>query len=148
MNARREFASTSSSLSLIDARHERALGHALRLRQHERAERERVQREAVDVRGHDQAQHRPAGHRRREQQAAPAAGPVEQRTEHRRDDGERRQREQEVEQDLRARLAGRGAEEQRVGERHRDEHVTRDADRVREREPRERRERRRLEPGP
>ena len=61
---------------------------------------------------------------------------------------ERRERQQEVEQDLRARLARRRAEEQRVGERDRDEHVARDADGVRERQPRERRERRRLEPGP
>ena len=115
---------------------------------HERAERERVQGEAVDVRGHDEAQHRAARHRRREQQASPPARAVDHRTEHRRDEGERGQREHEVQQDLRARLAGRGAEEQRVGERHRDEHVTGDTDRVREGEPRKRRERRRLEPGP
>ena len=64
------------------------------------------------------------------------------------DHGERREREQEVQQHLRARLAGRRAEEQRVRERHRHEHVAGDADRVRERQPRERWERRRLEPGP
>ena len=132
MNARREFASTSSSLFLIDAGHERALGHDLRLRQHERAERERIEREAVDVRGHHQAQHRP---RRPSSPRTSGAGRPAVRSSSGPNTGattrERRHRQQRGTAAPSGRAcAGRRAEEQRVGERHRHEHVAGHADRV------------------
>ena len=98
MNASRELASTSSPLFLMTPGTSALLVTRLRLRQHERPERERIQGQAVDVRGHDQAQHGSAGHRRREQQASPPAGAVDHRAEDRRDERKRRQGEHEVEE--------------------------------------------------
>ena len=61
MIARREFASTSSSLSDDHGRDERALGDRLALREHERAERERIEQQVVDVARHQDREQRPAG---------------------------------------------------------------------------------------
>ena len=123
-------------VGVVDDRgHERALGDRMPLRQHEHRERERVQEELVDGAGHQQGEDRPPAEGGRDEQAAPAARPVEQGTEHRRDDRERRHREDEVQDDLAAGSRRRRAEEDRVGEGDRHEHVAAHADRVRERQP-------------
>ena len=67
--------------------------------------------------GHDDRQHRAPGERHRQRRAPPALQAVEQRPDHRRDDGEGRHGDREVEGDVRLALGGRRGEEQRVGQR-------------------------------
>ena len=102
MNARREFASTSSPLFLITPGTSALLVTLCVFESTSATNASGYSAQPVHVRGHDQAQQRPRSHRRREHQPPATAGPVDQRAEHGRDERERREGEQQVQQHLRA----------------------------------------------
>ena len=121
--ARRRVRLDQFGVGVDDRRHEGAPGDGVGLAEHEDDEGLGEQQEAVDVPGHQQARHRPADAGPDHEQAPPAGHPVERRAHQRADDGERRDRQQQVERDPSAGLTGRDREEQRPGERGGDERV-------------------------
>ena len=115
--------------------HESAFGDEVQLGADEDEKGERKEQEAVDVQCHQRAQDGATDPRRHDHEATGAAAAVDQGPEDRGDDGERRQREEEVEEDLVVgRVRGDG-EEQRARQRNRDQRVASEHRRLHEGEP-------------
>ena len=143
MIARRGVRGHELAFAADERRHERAPGDRVRLLHHEQAERQRVDQQGlgaarVHVARNEEAE-QPAHRARGEDHQPPAAAdPVEQRAEQRRDHGKRRHRDDQVQQDLLSRLAGRHGEEQGPGQRDGQADIAADARSVGDRKARER----------
>ncbi len=109
---------------------ERGAGDEVQLRQHQDPERLREEEEVVHVARHRQAEEGGAAIGDRHARAARLAAAVEQGAQGGADHGEGRDRQQQVEEDLALGGVRRDREEERAGERDRDERAARSLDRV------------------
>ena len=99
-----------------ERRHQRALGDGIGLVEHEDAEHLGIQQQVLDVAGHEEAQDAAAEARRRRDHALRTGEAVDERTDERREQEERRERHEQVGDDAWTRRTDGHVEEQRTRE--------------------------------
>ena len=112
-------------ITVDDRRNDGALADRVRLRQHQHEERLGEQPVRVQVAGHGDTHHHPQNQAGRDDQPAGANGSIEQRTDERRHHSKRCHREEQIQRDPASGRVRAHVEEQRTGERNRNDRFAR-----------------------